>query len=131
MAFVGDIVERARTNTAFRQVVATGPHAQVVVMSVTPNTDIGLETHVELDQILVVVAGEGAAILDTEQRHIRPGSLVLVPAGTQHNIVNTGPVDLRLYTVYAPPGHAPGTVHLTKGDAERDEADRMPVEATT
>jgi mannose-6-phosphate isomerase-like protein (cupin superfamily) len=135
MAFVGDIVERARVNTAFREVVATGPHAQVVVMCLPPNTDIGLETHAELDQILVVVGGEGAAILDAEQRAIRSGSLVLVPAGTRHNIVNTGPIDLRLYTVYAPPGHAPGTIHLTKAVAEqaelaeRAEAGPVPVEA--
>jgi mannose-6-phosphate isomerase-like protein (cupin superfamily) len=122
MPFVGDIVERARTNTAFREVVATGAHAQVVVMTLPPKTDIGLETHDGLDQILVVVAGEGAAILDAEQRAIRPGSLLLVPAGTAHNVVNTGPVDLHLYTVYAPPEHAPGTVHLTKAEAELAEA---------
>jgi mannose-6-phosphate isomerase-like protein (cupin superfamily) len=136
MAFVGDIVERARVNTAFREVVATGPHAQVVVMCLPPNTDIGLETHDQLDQILVVVGGEGAAILDAEQRAIRPGSLILVPAGTRHNVVNTGPVDLRLYTVYAPPGHAPGTIHLTRGEAElaeteRRDAERVPVETAT
>jgi len=67
--------------------------------------------------VLVFVAGEGAAILDGERSIVGPGRLVHVPAGTRHNFVNTGPTDMRLYTVYAPPEHAPGTIHRTKADA--------------
>jgi len=123
MAFTGDIVELTKGNTFFREVVATGPHSQVVVMSIPPTGEIGLETHSGLDQVLVVVEGSGSVTLDTEVRAIRPGTLIQVPAGTLHNVVNTGPTDLRLYTVYAPPAHAHGTIHRTKAEADLDEAD--------
>ncbi|HVA84715.1 MAG TPA: cupin domain-containing protein [Candidatus Saccharimonadales bacterium] len=122
MSFNEDIVERAKRNTFFREVLATGPHAQVVVMSIPPGGEIGEEVHEHVDQVLVFVAGEGAAILDGERRPVGPDRLVLVPAGTRHNFVNTGPSDLRLYTVYAPPEHAPGTIHQTKADADAAEA---------
>jgi len=123
MAFTGDIVELTKRNAFFREVVATGPHSQVVVMSIPPTGEIGLETHTELDQVLVVVEGSGSVTLDTEVRAIRPGTLIQVPAGTLHNVVNTGPTDLRLYTVYAPPAHAHGTIHRTKAEADLDEDD--------
>ena len=122
MGYVADIEDRARLNSRFREVLATGPHSQVVVMSIPPGEDIGAEVHETVDQVLVVVAGEGAAILDGERTPIGPGWLVQVPAGTHHDLVNTGGTDLRLYTVYAPPQHAPGTVHATKADAEAAEA---------
>ena len=122
MGYVADIEDRARLNSRFREVLATGPHSQVVVMSIPPGEDIGAEVHETVDQVLVVVAGEGAAILDGERTPIGPGWLVQVPAGTHHDLVNTGATDLRLYTVYAPPQHAPGTVHATKADAEAAEA---------
>jgi mannose-6-phosphate isomerase-like protein (cupin superfamily) len=130
MAFTGDIVERTKRNTYFREVVATGPHSQVVVMSIPPAGEIGMETHTELDQVLVVVEGSGSVTLDANVRVIGPGTLIQVPAGTRHNVVNDGSSDLRLYTVYAPPAHAPGTIHRTKADADLDEADH-PVEGAT
>ena len=130
MAYTGDIVERTKRNTWFREVVATGPHSQVVVMSIPPAGEIGLETHTELDQVLVVVEGGGAVTLDGDVREIGPGTLIQVPAGTLHNVVNTGGVALRLYTVYAPPAHAPGTIHKTKAEADLDEADHPAVGAT-
>lgn len=123
MAFTGDIVALTKGNTFFREVLATGPHSQVVVMSIPPSGEIGLETHATLDQVLVIVEGSGSVTLDTEVRAVRPGTLIQVPAGTQHNVVNTGPTDMRLYTVYAPPAHAHGTIHRTKADADVDEAD--------
>lgn len=123
MAFTGDIVELTKRNASFREVVATGPHSQVVVMSIPPTGEIGLETHTELDQVLVVVEGSGSVTLDTEVRAIRPGTLIQIPAGTLHNVVNTGPTDLRLYTVYAPPAHAHGTIHRTKAEADVDETE--------
>ena len=113
-----------------REVVATGPHSQVVVMSIPPAGEIGLETHTELDQVLVVVEGGGAVTLDGDVREIGPGTLIQVPAGTLHNVVNTGGTALRLYTVYAPPAHAPGTIHKTKAEADLDEADHPAVGAT-
>src|SRR5450759_3992920 len=95
--FNEDIVARALENALFREVLSTARHSQVVVMSVHP----------DVDQVLVFVAGEGAAILDGERSIVGPGRLVHVPSGTRHNFVNTGSVDMRLYTVYAPPEHAP------------------------
>ncbi len=119
--FIGDIVDKARNNPFFREVVSTGPHAQVVVMSIPPAGEIGAETHQDVDQVLVCVEGEGVAIIEGRRSPTRVGDLVHVPAGTLHNIVNVGTVDLKLYTVYAPPQHAPGTVHRTKAEADADD----------
>jgi mannose-6-phosphate isomerase-like protein (cupin superfamily) len=123
MAFNIDIVAAALANDLFRRVLSTGVHAQVVVMSIPPSGEIGEEVHGNLDQVLVFVEGDGVAILDGEESAVGPGRLVHVPALARHNIVNRGSGDLRLYTVYAPPQHAPGTIHRTKADADADEAD--------
>jgi len=119
--FTEDIVARARRNQSFREVVSTGPHAQVVVMSIPQAGEIGAEIHADVDQVLVVVDGEGVAILEGQRNPVSVGHLVHVPAGTLHNIVNVGTTDLKLYTVYAPPQHAPGTIHRTKADADVDD----------
>ncbi|HJX52787.1 MAG TPA: cupin domain-containing protein [Polyangia bacterium] len=118
MAFNEDIVKRAKANSYFREVLATGPHSQVVVMSIPPGGDIGEEVHDDVDQTLVFVEGEGQAILDGHKSAVSVDRLVYVPAGTRHNFVNTGNVDLRLYTIYAPPEHKPGTIHKTKAEAD-------------
>ena len=122
MAFNEDIVKRAEANPYFREVLATGPHSQVVVMCIPPGGEIGAETHADVDQVLVFVSGEGLAILDGERSSVGPGRLVQVPAGTRHNFVNTGSTSLRLYTIYAPPEHAPGTIHRTKAEADAAES---------
>ena len=118
MAFNEDIVKRAKANSYFREVLATGPHSQVVVMSIPPGGDIGEEVHDDVDQTLVFVEGEGQAILDGYKSAVSVDRLVYVPAGTRHNFVNTGNVDLRLYTIYAPPEHKPGTIYKTKAEAD-------------
>ena len=118
MPFNEDIVKRAKANSYFREVLATGPHSQVVVMSIPPGGDIGEEVHDDVDQTLVFVQGEGQAILDGKKSTVAVDRLVHVPAGTRHNFVNTGKVDLRLYTIYAPPEHKPGTIHKTKAEAD-------------
>ena len=123
MPFNVDIAAEAMANSDFRKVLSTGKHAQVVVMSIPVGGDIGEEVHEEVDQVLAFVDGEGRAILEGEQSDVRPGRLVHVPAGMRHNVVNTGGTALRLYTVYAPPQHRPGTIHRTKVEAEADEAD--------
>jgi mannose-6-phosphate isomerase-like protein (cupin superfamily) len=87
-------------------------------MSIPPGGDIGEEVHDDVDQTLVFVQGEGQAILDGEKSAVAVDRLVYVPAGTRHNFVNTGKVDLRLYTIYAPPEHKPGTIHKTKAEAD-------------
>jgi len=123
MAFNVDIVAAAKANTFFRQVLSTGTHAQVVVMSIPAGGEIGEEVHAHVDQVLAFVEGEGVAILEGEESRVGPDRLVHVPAGLRHNVVNRGSGDLRLYTVYAPPQHAPGTIHRTKAEADADEAD--------
>ena len=121
LPFNEDILARAKRNSYFREVVSTGPHAQVVVMSIPPAGEIGEEVHPDVDQVLVFVEGEGVAVLEGQRSPMSPGRLVHVPAGTRHNFVNEGSVDLKLYTVYAPPQHAPGTIHRTRAEADADE----------
>jgi mannose-6-phosphate isomerase-like protein (cupin superfamily) len=116
-----DIIAAAWSNEAFRRVVVTGEHEQVVVMTIPPGGDIGEEVHPGTDQVLAFVDGRGTAQLDGRSSVVGPNDLVFVHAGTRHNFLNTGDVPLRLITIYAPPEHAPGTVHQTKADAEAAE----------
>lgn len=122
MSFHADIAGRARENTAFRQEIVTGAHSQVVLMSIPQGGEIGEEVHADTDQTLVFVEGQGEAILDGVRSPITANSLYFVPAGTRHNFINTGQQPLKLFTVYAPPEHAPGTVHATKAEADAAEA---------
>jgi mannose-6-phosphate isomerase-like protein (cupin superfamily) len=121
MSFNQDIVARAKANDFFREVLSTGPHSQVVVMSIPAGGEIGEEVHEQVDQVLVCIEGDAVAVLAGERSPVRPGHLVHVPAGTLHNIVNAGSGDLKLYTVYAPPQHAVGTIHRTKAEADASE----------
>lgn len=119
--YVANIEEEALRNNAFRKVLYTDDRVQLVVMSIDPNSDIGEEVH-QLDQFIRIEAGEGKSILDGEEHVLGAASALIIPAGVRHNIVNTSSHDpLKLYTLYAPPNHAPGTVHATKADAEKDE----------
>jgi mannose-6-phosphate isomerase-like protein (cupin superfamily) len=121
MSFNNDIVTLAQKNEYFRQVVVTGTYSQVVLMSIPPGGEIGEETHHDVDQVLIFVAGKGEAILNGEHHPVATNSLCFVPAETKHNFINTGTSDLKLYTVYAPPEHKPGTVHKTKAEADAAE----------
>jgi len=116
-----DIVDLAKENDAFRREVITGKHTQVVLMTLQPGEEIGEEVHEEHDQTLVFVEGEGEAILEGQAGPVTAGDLTFVPAGTRHNFRNTGSGPLRLYTIYGPPDHEPGTVHQTKAEAEAAE----------
>jgi mannose-6-phosphate isomerase-like protein (cupin superfamily) len=118
--FIKDIEVLATGNTSFRQVLYTAQHCQLVVMSLQPGEDFGLEVH-KLDQFFRVEEGSGEAVLDDVHSPIRAGFAVLVPAGTKHNIMNTGKVPLKLYTLYAPPNHRDGVIHATRADAEKDD----------
>ena len=111
-----DIVQLARGNDAFRREIATGEHSQIVAMTIPPGGEIGEEVHEENDQLLVFVDGQADAVLDGKTSVVGPNDLVLVPAGTRHNLVNTGDGPLRLVTE-----HAPGTVHQTKAEADAAE----------
>jgi len=117
--FVQDIEDIAVRNEAFRRVLYTARHCQLVVMSLKPNEEIGAEVHT-LDQFFRVEEGSGEAVLDGVRTAIQPGFAIVVPAGTKHNIVNSGTAVLKLYTLYSPPNHRDGVVHLTRADAEAD-----------
>jgi mannose-6-phosphate isomerase-like protein (cupin superfamily) len=112
-----DIQAAAWSNQAFRRVIVTGAHEQVVVMTIPPGGDIGEEVHPSTDQVLTFIDGHGEAQLDGETVPVGPNDLVFVRAGTRHNFVNTGDGPLRIITIYAPPEHAPGTVHATKAES--------------
>lgn len=117
--FVGDIERLSVDNSDFRRVLYTSGHCQLVLMSIVPGGEIGMEVH-HLDQFFRVEEGSGEAILDGVSTPIQAGFAVLVPAGVNHNIVNTGTVPLKLYTLYAPPNHRDGVVHHTREEAEAD-----------
>lgn len=121
-AFNGEIRKMAKDNDDFRRVIVTNQHSQVVLMCLRAGEDIGEETHAGVDQLLVLVKGEGEVVLDGDRQEVGKGSMVVVPAGTRHNLVNTGGGSLHLYTIYAPPEHADGTVHASRADAMAAEA---------
>lgn len=107
----------------FRRVLWTGTHTQLVVMTLPPGAEIGSEVHEDNDQILSFVSGSGEARVAGETQPAGAGDVVVVPAGTEHNFVNTGNEPLVIYTIYGPPDHAPGTVHRTKAEADAAEAE--------
>lgn len=126
--YVGPIESVTIANPNFRRVLFTGPHMQLVVMSLEPGEDIGKERHPALDQFFRVEQGEGEVVFnDTEHHVLHDGDAILVPAGTWHNVINTSSsIPLKLYTLYAPPNHAHRTVHRTKADAEAAEPSARP-----
>lgn len=118
--FVQDIEGLAIKNNEFRRVVYTATHCQLVLMALKPNEEIGAEVH-QLDQFFRVEEGSGEAVINGVRTAIRAGFAVLVPAGANHNIINTGTVPMKLYTLYAPPNHRDGVVHHGRDDAEADK----------
>ena len=116
------IATEAEKSPDFRRVLWTGQNTQLVIMTIPPGGEIGEEVHEDTDQILTFVSGTGEARVGPDARAVAQGDLVVVPAGTQHNVVTTGPNPLVLYTVYGPPEHAKGAVHATKDEAEEAEA---------
>ena len=117
--YVQDIERVAVGNEEFRRVLYTAKNCQLVVMALKPKGEIGMEVHT-LDQFFRVEEGTGEAVLDGVRTPIRAGFAVLVPAGTNHNIINTGSAPLKLYTLYAPPNHRDAVVHHTRDQAEAD-----------
>ena len=117
--FVQDIEDLAVKNAEFRRVLYTARNCQLVLMALKPKEEIGAEVHT-LDQFFRVEEGSGEAVLDGVRTAIRAGFAVLVPAGANHNIINTGEVPLKLYTLYSPPNHRDGVVHHTRAAAETD-----------
>lgn len=106
-------------NTNFRQVLYTGRYCQLVLMSLQPGEDIGLEVHEDTDQFFRFEAGEGKCMIDGNEYEVTDGSAIIVPAGAQHNVINTSSTkELKLYTIYSPPHHQDGVVRATKAEAE-------------
>jgi mannose-6-phosphate isomerase-like protein (cupin superfamily) len=120
--YLTNIEKETLDNIKFRRVLFTGPHAQLVVMSLKPGEEIGLETHDDVDQFIRVEAGHGTALLDGKEHSLEDGSAVVIPAGTKHNVINHSRTEpLKLYTIYSPPEHPDGTIHDTKAEADAYE----------
>lgn len=113
-----DIEQATESNDYFRQVIFTASHMQLVLMTLQGGEDIGEERHDQVDQFFRVEEGEAKATLDGEEHRLTEGSVLIVPAGTLHNVVNVSSDEpLRLYTIYSPPNHPDGTVHKTRAEA--------------
>lgn len=121
--YAEDVRQLALENSDFRRVIKTTERSQLVLMSVPAGGEIGEETHTENDQVLSFVEGSGHAVLAGTRLEVSPGTVVVVPAGTRHNFLADAGDMLKLFTVYAPPHHRPGTVHKTKADADADTED--------
>ena len=121
LGHIEGIDEKAKQNTFFRQVLETGQHTQIVIMNIPPNSDIGMETHPDNDQMLYLVQGEGKVILNGQEESFKKGDMVLVRAGTEHNFVTVGNEPMKIITTYSPPHHPEGTIHKTKEEAEAAE----------
>jgi len=122
-AFSGNIEELTLANENFRQVIHTAPHCQLVLMALKLGEEIGTESHPNNDQFFRFEKGEGKAVIDGKDYEIKDGTAILVSAGTVHNILNTGAIPLKLYTIYSPAHHIDGRVHATKQDAIDDVED--------
>ena len=119
--FVTNIEDDTLENEDYRRVLFTGPHTQLVLMTLQPGEEIGRETHEEHDQFIRIESGSGAAILNGKKHRLGDGVAVVIPAGVEHNVINTSADEpLRLYTLYSPPEHPDGTVHRTKHDASAE-----------
>jgi mannose-6-phosphate isomerase-like protein (cupin superfamily) len=117
--FVGDIERLTEHNPNFRKVIHTARHSQLVLMSLEPGEDIGAETHRGIDQFFRVEAGKGLVEIDGVRHPIQAGDAVVVPSGSEHNVINTSKVQpLKLYTIYSPPEHKDKVVRRTKREAE-------------
>ena len=122
--YIGHIEQATLKNSYFREVLFTGKHSQLVVMSLQPKEEIGNEVHQNVDQFFRIEEGNAKFIFDGKEEHvIGNGDAVLVPAGTYHNVINaSSDKPLKLYTLYTPPNHPDGAVHKTKAEADAAEA---------
>ena len=116
--YVINIEEKTLENNYFREVLFTTDKSQLVVMALKPGEEIGMEVHPEHDQFIRIEAGTGKAIMNGEEHEIFDGSAIVIPAGTQHNIINKSEIVMKLYTIYTPPEHKQGTIHKTKEKAK-------------
>ena len=119
--FTTNIETAVRTNTNYRKVLYTGKHTQLVLMSLRPNEEIGMEVHRDNDQFFRFETGQGKCIIDGNEYLVKDGDVVIVPSGAKHNIINvSGSAELKLYTLYSPPHHKDGIVRATKAEADKN-----------
>lgn len=117
--FCSNIEKDTLDNNNFRKVLYTGKHSQLVLMSLAPNEEIGMEVHPDNDQFFRFEKGEGKVIIDGNEYVVKDGFAVIVPAGAQHNVINTSAEkELKLYTIYSPAHHVDGIVRVTRAEAE-------------
>jgi mannose-6-phosphate isomerase-like protein (cupin superfamily) len=122
--FNTNIEKETLANDNFRKVLYTAKHSQLVLMSLKPNEDIGMEIHEENDQFFRFEQGQGKVIIDGNEYEVSDGSAIVVPAGAEHNVLNVSDSeDLKLYTIYSPAHHKDGIVRATKEEAEANEAE--------
>jgi len=121
--FFSHLEEDVKQNSNFRKVLYTGHHSQLVLMSLLAGEEIGMEIHPDNDQFFRFDQGEGKVIVDGNEYEVKDGDAVLVPAGAEHNVINTGSEPLRFYTIYSPPHHKDGIVRETKKEAEEQAAE--------
>ena len=121
--YVDDIQKATLANEDFRRVLYTGENLQLVLMTLPPGCDIGEEVHDDRDQFFRIEEGEGVIRIDGTDNRVEDDFGVIVPAGARHNVINTGPGPLKLYTIYGPPEHRDAIVHKDKAQAERDHDD--------
>lgn len=122
--YTNNIEKLTLENTNFREVLYTGKNSQLVLMSLLVGEEIGEEVH-DVDQFLRVEKGTGTTILSDIPHDLADGSVIIVPAGTKHNVINTGDSEMKLYTLYMPPHHRDGVVHKTKAEGEADTSDQF------
>lgn len=116
--FHDNIEKLTKENKNFRKVLYTGQHSQLVLMALKPGENIGMETHPDVDQFFRIEDGEGKAVIDGNEYQLSDDDAVIVPAGAEHDVINTSETEvLKLYTVYSPPNHPDGTVHKNKQEA--------------
>lgn len=120
--YIINIEKETLENTDYRRVLYTAKNSQLVLMNLRPSEEIGKEIH-HLDQFIRIEQGAGKAILDGVEHDLQADFAIVVPAGTEHNIVNTGAGDMKLYTVYSPPEHKDGVVEHTKAEEIEEHFD--------
>lgn len=119
-----NIEKAALENSDFRKVLYTGKHSQLVLMSLSPKEEIGMEVHSDNDQFFRFESGKGKCIIDGNEYGVEDGSAIIVPAGAEHNVMNVSETEeLKLYTIYSPAHHKDGIVRATKEEAEANQAD--------
>lgn len=119
--FTTNIEKDALSNTNFRKVLYTGEHMQLVLMTLKVGEEIGMEVHPDNDQFFRFEAGSGKCVINGNEYNVTNGDCVIIPSGSQHNIINTGKEPFKMYTIYAPPHHKDGVVYATKTEAEKSK----------